>query len=218
MEKAKDTHSHDHHSHDHNHGKLPIILYFIALALAAFALIFKSKNLLLSNVLYGLASIAAGYQVILIEGIGETIENTKARGKFTPNSHVLMGVAALGASVIGQFGEGTLLILIFSGSHFLEDYAEGRSKREITKLLEMNPTTARLIVDEDQIEIVDVEDLKVGDRLQVLNGDQIPIDGRIVSGNTSIDESSISGESIPKEWIRQKVLVVNHFCLKLFLP
>lgn len=199
MRKAEDTHGHDHHSHDHHHGKLPIILYFLALGFAVFALILKNNNLLLSNVLYGLASIAAGYQVILIEGIGETIENTKTRGRFTPNSHVLMGIAALGASVIGQFGEGTLLILIFSGSHFLEDYAEGRSKREITKLLEMNPTTARLIVDEDQIEIVDVEDLKVGDHLQVLNGDQVPIDGRILTGTSSIDESSISGESIPRE-------------------
>lgn len=63
-----------------------------------------------------------------------------------PNSHILMGLAAIGASLMGNFWEGTLLILIFSGAHFLEDYAEGRSKREITKLLEMNPTTARLIL------------------------------------------------------------------------
>ena len=118
---------------------------------------------------------------------------------FTPNSHILMGLAALGASLIGNFWEGTLLILIFSGAHFLEDYAEGRSKREITKLLEMNPTTARLITSNGKTKIVNVDKLKVDDQLQVLNGDQIPIDGVILSGSTSIDESSINGESIPKE-------------------
>ena len=57
-----------------------------------------------------------------------------------------MGLAAIGASLMGNFGKGALLIFYFSGAHFLEDYAEGRSRREITKLLEMNPTTARLIL------------------------------------------------------------------------
>ena len=85
----------------------------------------------------------------------------------------------------------------FSGAHFLEDY-EGKSKREITKLLEMNPTT-KLILPDGNTKIVDVSELKVGDQLQVLNGDQVPIDGIILSGTTSIDESSINGESIPKE-------------------
>ncbi|MGD1370380.1 heavy metal translocating P-type ATPase, partial [Enterococcus faecium] len=114
----------------------------------------------------------------------------KRQHKFTPNSHILMGIAAIGASLIGNFWEGTLLVLIFSGAHFLEDYAEGRSKREITKLLEMNPTTARLIMQDGNTTIVNVSELKVGDQLQVLNGDQVPIDGVIVSGSTSIDESS----------------------------
>ena len=63
----------------------------------------------------------------------------------------------------------------------------------------MNPTTARLIMADGNTKIVDVSELKVGDQLQVLNGDQVPIDGVILSGTTSIDESSINGESIPKE-------------------
>lgn len=63
----------------------------------------------------------------------------------------------------------------------------------------MNPTTARLITTDGNTEIVDVSELKIGDQLQVLNGDQVPIDGVILSGTTSIDESSINGESIPKE-------------------
>lgn len=203
METTKEQHSQEkekhNHDHDHNHGKMPIILYFIGLALAIVALFLSGEYQLIKNIMFSLATISAGYHVIVLEGLGETIENTKANNKFTPNSHILMGLAAIGASAIGNFWEGSLLILIFSGAHFLEDYAEGRSKREITKLLEMNPTTARLIQPDGSTKNVDVSELKVGDQLQVLNGDQVPIDGVILSGSTSIDESSINGESIPKE-------------------
>lgn len=199
MEDIHEHQSHGNHSHDHDHGKMPIISYFVGLGLAIIALFLNDENLILQNILFSIATITAGYHVIILEGIGETIANTKIKKKFTPNSHILMGLAAIGASLIGNFWEGTLLILIFSGAHFLEDYAEGRSKREVTKLLEMNPTTARLILPDGNTKIVDVNELKVGDQLQVLNGDQVPIDGIILSGTTSIDESSINGESIPKE-------------------
>lgn len=184
---------------EHSHRKTPVNLYFIGLALTIIALFLSENNLVLRNLLFTLASIAAGYHVIILEGVGETIVHTRLKRRFTPNSHILMGLAAIGASIIGNFWEATLLILIFSGAQFLEHYAEGRSKREITKLLQMTPTTARLIVSKSNFQIVEVKDLKVGDHLQVLNGDQVPIDGVILSGITSIDESSISGESIPRE-------------------
>ena len=184
---------------EHRHTQTPVNLYFIGLALTIAALFVTDSNIVLRNILFTIATIVAGYHVIILEGVGETIENTKRKRRFTPNSHILMGLAAIGASIIGNFWEGTLLILIFSGAQFLEHYAEGKSKREITKLLQMTPTTARLIVSNNNIQIVEVKDLKVGDHLQVLNGDQVPIDGVILSGITSIDESSISGESIPRE-------------------
>lgn len=197
-QQSQEKHNHN-HDHDHEHGKMPIVLYFIGLALAVIALFLNEDYQLMRNILFSIATISAGYHVIILEGLGETIENSKVQKKFMPNSHILMGLAAIGASLMGNFWEGTLLILIFSGAHFLEDYAEGRSKREITKLLEMNPTTARLIQPDGSTKNVDVSELKVGDQLQVLNGDQVPIDGVILSGSTSIDESSINGESIPKE-------------------
>ncbi|WP_373788352.1 heavy metal translocating P-type ATPase [Jeotgalibaca porci] len=196
------SHNHEHthhHHHEHNHGKMPIILYIGGLVLALIAL-FLSENIApLKNSLFAIASIAAGYHVVILEGLGETIENTKHNRTFTPNAHILMGLAAIGASLMGNFWEGTLLILIFSGAHFLEEYAEGKSRREITKLLEMNPTTARRIKKDGEMEIVAVEALLKGDHLQVLNGDQVPIDGLILSGTTAIDESAINGESMPKE-------------------
>ena len=75
-----------------------------------------------------------------------------------------MGLA-IGASLIGSFWEGTLLILIFPALIFLK-ITQGKSKREITKLLEMNPTT-KLILPDGNTKIVDVSELKVGDQLQV---------------------------------------------------
>ncbi len=180
-------------------NKLPVYLYFAGLILAIIGLLIGNKNQILQNVIFSMATVAAGYYVIIYEGIGETIEHSKEHGKFTPNSHILMGLAAIGAGLIGSFWEGTLLILIFSGSSFLEEYAEGKSEREITKLIEMNPTKARLIGLDGNTKIIDVEDILVGDKLQVLNGDQVPIDGIVLSGSTSIDESAINGESIPKE-------------------
>lgn len=176
----------------------PEKLYLLGLLLAIIGL-FLGQFKVLQNIIFATSTVLAGYHVIICEGIGETIEMTKENRWFTPNAHILMGLAAIAAGLIGNFWEGTLLILIFAGSSFLEEYAEGRSEREITKLMEMNPTTARLILADGSTKIIDVEEIKIGDKLQVLNGDQVPIDGDILSGSTSIDESAINGESIPKE-------------------
>ena len=100
-------------SEEHEHGKMPIILYFIGLLLAFIGLFLTTKNTLAANIFFSIASISAGYYVIILEGIGETVKHTKKRKRFSPNSHILMGLAALGASFIGNFWEGTLLILIF---------------------------------------------------------------------------------------------------------
>lgn len=181
----------------HSHGKMPIILYFVGLALAFLAL-FMGDYPIAQNTLFTVATLTSGFHVI-IEGVIDTYKTSKEAGKFLPNSHILMALAAIGASLIGQFWEGTLLILIFAGAHFLEDYAEGKSKREITKLMEMNPTQARRLTEDGEVEVVDVSELNIGDQVQVRNGDQVPIDGTIISGQTAIDESSINGESIPKE-------------------
>ena len=75
-----ESHSHD-HSHDHDHGKMPIISYFIGLVLAIIGLL-SDANLLIQNILFSIATIT-GYHVIILEGIGETVENTKLKGKFT---------------------------------------------------------------------------------------------------------------------------------------
>ncbi|PLS34106.1 heavy metal translocating P-type ATPase [Carnobacterium maltaromaticum] len=205
MEASKEkvhNHKHDHehgggHNHSHGDSKSAVILFFAGLTAFIVAL-FLTDSSLLQTILFISAMLLSGYHIML-EGITDTIEATKRKRKFSPNVHILMTVAAIGATIIGNYEEGALLIIIFAAAHFMEEYAEGRSKREITNLLKMNPTEARLIEADGSVKVVDVSVLKIGDKLQVLNGDQIATDGVILSGVTSIDESSINGESIPRE-------------------
>lgn len=205
MEASKEkVHNHEHehengggHNHSHGDSKSAVILFFAGLTAFIVAL-FLTDSSLLQTILFISAMLLSGYHIML-EGIIDTIEATKRKRKFSPNVHILMTVAAIGATIIGNYEEGALLIIIFAAAHFMEEYAEGRSKREITNLLKMNPTEARLIEADGSVKVVDVSVLKIGDKLQVLNGDQIATDGVILSGVTSIDESSINGESIPRE-------------------
>ena len=185
-------------NNEHNHGNLPVYLYMAGLLAFVISVFIGEKQLFVSNFLFAVTVFVSGYHVIM-EGFGDTAKESIRLKKFEPNIHFLMILAALGAMIIGSFEEAALLILIFAGAHFLEDYAEGKSKREITNLLKMNPTEARKILADETIQVVDVSELKVGDKVQVLNGGQVPTDGKILSGSTSIDESSINGESIPKE-------------------
>ncbi|MDN6697005.1 MAG: cadmium-translocating P-type ATPase [Lacticaseibacillus paracasei] len=144
------------------------------------------------------AAIVAGYQVIA-EGIMATIQATRKRRRFSPNIHLLMALAALGAIAIGSFEEAAMLILIFAGAHFLEEYVENKSRKEITALLAMAPQEARRYTDTGALEVVPVTALNIGDQLQILNGAQVPTDGVIIAGTASLNEAAISGESIPRE-------------------
>lgn len=185
----------DQHDHD---GKLPVIMYFVGLAAFFVGLYLEARGLAYASLAFTLAIVTAGYHIIL-EGFGDTIRRSLEAKKFLPNIHFLMALATAGAMAIGNFEEGALLIVIFAGAHFLEDYVDGKSKREITNLLQMNPTEARLVLANGDTQVVPVDQVKVGDHLKVLNGDQIPTDGVILTGLTTVDESSINGESMPKE-------------------
>jgi len=124
------------------------------------------------------------------EGITETIENKKL------NVEILMILAAIGSAIIGYWTEGAILIFIFAVSGALETYTMNRSKKELTALMNLQPEVARLITDSGEIEVL-VKNLKVGDHILIKPGEQIPADGKIIKGKTSVDESTISGESVP---------------------
>src|SRR5690625_393437 len=182
--------------HDEHNNKIEVILYFIGLGLFLIGLFVSNDTG--KMLLYITALILSGYHII-IEGFIDTYKQTVNLKKFMPNVHILMTLAAIGAMIIGEYMEATLLILIFAGAHYLEHYAESKSNKEITSLLKLNPTTARRIKKDGSTEVVDVSDLIIGDQLSILNGDQIPTDGVVVSGISTVDQSAITGESIPVE-------------------
>jgi len=186
-----DNLEHDDHSHG---GKIEVILFFAGLVAFLVALFIDAG--IVNSILYITALVLSGYHII-IEGFSDTFHQTIDQKKFMPNIHILMTLAAIGAVIIGEYMEAALLILIFAGAHFLEHYAEDKSNKEITNLIKINPTTARRFKENGETEIVDVSELQIGDKLSILNGDQIPTDGTVISGNSSVDQSSITGESIP---------------------
>lgn len=124
------------------------------------------------------------------EGIEDTIANKEL------NVEMLMVFAAIGSAVIGYWTEGAILIFIFSMSGALETYTMNKSRKEISSLMELQPEEALVITDGVE-KIVPVSNLRIGDLILVKPGERIPSDGRIVKGQTHLDEAAITGESIP---------------------
>ena len=201
--KSKDNDSFHNHNNDncagHSHGGIfPVLMYIVGRFSFFVGYLLENSYLLYSNILFIIAVVIAGYHIIL-EGLWNTIKNTKIAKKFSPNIHLLMMLATIGAILIGKYEEAAMLIVIFAGAHFLEEYVDGKSRKEITNLLNLNPKQARLVLEDGTMRIISVDEVEIGDKLQVLNGDQVPTDGIIISGITYINESSITGESVPKE-------------------
>ncbi len=135
------------------------------------------------------ASIVAGSYYAL-KAAGEAIRDRKL------DVNILMVLAAIGAIVVGQERDAAALLFLFSLSSTLESYAMAKTKAAIEKLVQLRPTTAILVKD-GQEERVPVESLKVGDLVRVTSFEKLPIDGEIASGMSSIDESALTGESLP---------------------
>ncbi|EUJ30302.1 cadmium-translocating P-type ATPase [Listeria floridensis FSL S10-1187] len=146
----------------------------------------------MTAVIFVAAFIIGGFEQAR-DGIRDTIKTKKL------NVELLMVLAATGASIIGYWLEGAVLIFIFSLSGALETYTTNKSRREITKLMSFQPETAFLLLENGELQETAVDDLKTGQLLLVRPGERIPIDGVIRKGTTSVDQAAINGESIPVE-------------------
>ena len=123
----------------------------------------------------------------------EAIE-TVAKGGFEID--FLMLVAAIGAAILGEWAEGALLLFLFSMGHALEHYAMNKARKSIAALAELAPKTA-LLKKNGKTEEVGIEELSRGDVIVVKPNSKISADGVVVSGNSSVNQAPITGESVP---------------------
>ena len=109
----------------------------------------------------------------------------------------LMIVAAAGAAALGKWSEAGLLLFLFSLGHALEHYAMARARKSISALADLAPPVALLETEDGNTREIPVEQLKVGNVVVVRPNTKIPADGVIVEGNSAVDQSAITGESVP---------------------
>ena len=114
------------------------------------------------------------------------------------DENTLMIIATISAFIIGEYPEAVMVMLLFEFGEYLSDLAVDNSKESITKLMDLRSDYVNL-KNGDEVEKVDIKEARVGDLFLVKPGEKVPLDGVIVSGNTSLDTSSLTGESIPRE-------------------
>ncbi|MBX0296116.1 heavy metal translocating P-type ATPase [Haloarcula nitratireducens] len=137
---------------------------------------------------YGVAYVFGGWYGL--EGAVQTLRHRAV------DIDLLMIVAAVGALSIGAPFEGAMLLFLFSLSNTLQHYAIGRSRRAIKSLVEMRPDEAQVLRDGEEV-TVPIDDVAVGDVFVVRPGDRIPLDGVVTSGEGTVDQASLTGESVP---------------------
>src|SRR5690625_2788139 len=170
------------------HQELIAALFSGALILLTWSL--KSELSEIWWVILHLTAFIVGGYAKAKEGITETILHKEL------NVELLMILAAIGSAAIGYWTEGAILIFIFALSGALETYTLNKSNREISSLMALQPEEALLQTETGEI-IVPAANLAIGDIISVRASDRIPADGQIIKGMTGIDESAITGESIP---------------------
>ncbi len=128
-----------------------------------------------------------------IFGVQAGIESLR---QFRIDVDLLMVLAALGAVVVGSPFEGAMLLFLFSLSNVLQAYALGRTRSAIQALMKLRPDQALLKRDGETV-LMPIEQLAVGDHILVRPGERVPLDGLVVEGESTLDQSSLTGESLP---------------------
>ncbi|MEJ2357397.1 MAG: cation-translocating P-type ATPase [Deinococcales bacterium] len=110
---------------------------------------------------------------------------------------LLMVLAALAAAAVGEVRDGAILLFLFSLAGTLEDYAMGNTKRAVVSLMKLRPDKANVMREDGTVETVEVSRVAIGERVVVRPGERLPVDGRVLQGGSAVDQSPITGESVP---------------------
>lgn len=108
---------------------------------------------------------------------------------------VLVSLAVIGAFTIGEFNEAAIVTWLFMLGEVLEDFTLKKTRSAVSDLVSMAPQTALVVQEDGSTEEEDVDFIDSGDQVVVKTGDQVPVDGKIISGSGNLDEASINGES-----------------------
>lgn len=190
--------SHEQHNHSHNttfnlqqeliNVAIPIILFILGL-------IFYEP---LHNTPFSIGEYLVFIPAYLLSGwtVLTTAGRNILRGQLF-DENFLMTIATLGAIAIHQLPEGVAVMLFFQVGELFQNFSVNRSRRSIKSLLEVRPNSANLKINGD-IKSVSPETVKVGEIIVVKPGEKIPLDGEISQGNSQVDTSALTGESVPK--------------------
>lgn len=191
LSKGKDEGHHD-HSHDHDHGHvsrsdfIKILLGLILFILPALLRLEGIVRLLV----YLTSYFIVGYEVIIRAG-----KNIVNRMPFDEN--FLMTLATVGAFIIGEYPEGVAVMLFYQLGELFQSMAVNHSRNSIQALLDIMPDYANLLQG-DEIVVVEPEKVRKGDYIVIKPGEKVPLDGVVVEGESSLDTSNITGESLPR--------------------
>lgn len=187
---------HDEHSHGHSHEHGEEADYKRIIISAAGLVLFGLSYLPFMPFGLKMILLYLGYVLTAHEIILSVIKKLKSFDIFDEN--FLMLVASLGAMIVGEHLEAFAVIVFYEIGEFCQDLAVHRSRKSISSLMDIRPDKARLIT-ADGAKIVPPEQVNIGDIIEILPGEKIPLDGELIFGESSVDTSAITGESVPRE-------------------
>ena len=167
------------------------IKIIIAFVLFLIALIVNFNNQWVNNTIYIISYIIVGLDIVK-----EAITNIIKGEVFDEN--FLMTVATIGAFGIGEFPEAVAVMLFYQVGELFQSYAVDKSRKSISSLMDIRPDFANVERD-GKIQKVQPDEVKIGEIIVVKPGEKVPLDGKVVEGNSSLDTKALTGESLPRE-------------------
>ena len=166
---------------------------FIIVAAILFAIAFFVKSL---NQSIQLIFMLVAYVLVGKDTVLKAVKNIQRRDYF--DESFLMTVATLGAIIIGEYHEAVAVMLFYEVGELFQGYAVNKSRKSIAELMDIKPEYAN-VIRENKTEKVDPDEVQVGEIIEIKPGERVPLDATVIKGETTLDTSALTGESIPVE-------------------
>ena len=174
-----------------NKKQKKVLIRIIAASVTMILFAFIPVEGWLEFVLFMIPYLIIGYDILL-----KAFKGIKNKQVFDEN--FLMAVATVGAIALGDYKEGVAVMLFYQIGELFQSYAVGRSRRNISELMDIRPDYANIERD-GKLERVDPDEVVIGSVIVVQPGEKVPIDGVIIEGSTTLNTSALTGESVPRE-------------------